>query len=734
MLFDEKSLKRVEKIAEENSRIAAALESLKLECGSYDKAKIAETKEFIAYLKGRSSLGYTKLLRYGNNIRDLSATCVKLAFLYKLMSDEQALHAAKEFLALICETDPWLYQGFSDGWNADLWTADISANMSVCYDTLKNVLSEEQKNDIIDSIINKGIYPIYNDWVNPLTRVHALDSMGHNWWSVIVAGMGVALVCIGKELAAEHGMKNYGDVLEETITGLLEWYNYPGNILQNKKVNFGKAGDYIEYVGYMNYAFSNLVIFDELLQKELSDDRIYQKELFEKIPQFLLAFSYHADGRDGFADFGDTPFSTKTGYPLFYFINKCEHDQLNEFVKRNYPVITHPYDFYFYPDENKLKEKELKNTLVYNDAGYAVMRSGYDRDASVFAMKAGDSWNHNHLDVGTFELIDRGHRFIADSGSCSYSNDLYRSYYTKPAAHNIITCAGKGQVEESIYTGTKFSGSFPVVLEGRNYRYMLADCTGAWQNVYQRMYRHVLDLDGVIVMVDDVQTYEDTTLTAQLHTAGKVSLRNDGFEISFDDASMRVYQFAKSGAAFGTKVGYLHAVAETAATEEYADPIDYVETRFKTEDKRQKLITCFVLPSSNRQIKEISMDIGEDMQILTIRDEDGKVQKLAVNIRADGRVMHRNGISEYKSIRTDAFLSYFEETNGVVSAYAMHNGSFLMRDGRMLVSSLIKQDVYADTKNNSMIAQTTSPTAITMEKDDAIIRKTLNKGVNHIAL
>lgn len=37
-----------------------------------------------------------------------------------------------------------------------------------------------------------GILPSLNDWSLPGKRIHALDPMGHNWWSVWVSSPGVA--------------------------------------------------------------------------------------------------------------------------------------------------------------------------------------------------------------------------------------------------------------------------------------------------------------------------------------------------------------------------------------------------------------------------------------------------------------------------------------------------------------------------------------------------------------
>ena len=36
-----------------------------------------------------------------------------------------------------------------------------------------------------------GVEPLAGDWLDPAKRIHALDSMGHNWWMVCVGAAGL---------------------------------------------------------------------------------------------------------------------------------------------------------------------------------------------------------------------------------------------------------------------------------------------------------------------------------------------------------------------------------------------------------------------------------------------------------------------------------------------------------------------------------------------------------------
>ena len=44
---------------------------------------------------------------------------------------------------------------------------------------------------------------------------------------------------------------------------------YPGNVLQNKKANFGEKKDYIEFLGYMTYGFSMYALLETFTAMKL---------------------------------------------------------------------------------------------------------------------------------------------------------------------------------------------------------------------------------------------------------------------------------------------------------------------------------------------------------------------------------------------------------------------------------------------------------------------------------
>ena len=66
-------------------------------------------------------------------------------------------------------------------------------------------------------------------------------------------------------------------------------------------------------------------------------------------------------------------------------------------------------DFLFYPLALALKDHGYPDPPLLGicpHTGYAMCRTGYGKNDRFFAIKTGESWNHNHLDAGSlFYLI-----------------------------------------------------------------------------------------------------------------------------------------------------------------------------------------------------------------------------------------------------------------------------------------------------------------------------------------
>lgn len=96
----------------------------------------------------------------------------------------------------------WCGSGLADkdpAWHSELNTARFCFGFAIGYDAVHDVLTENERQIVRKSLIYKGILPDIRDWVLPDRRIHAMDSMGHNWFIVCVAMAGLAALSVRRE-------------------------------------------------------------------------------------------------------------------------------------------------------------------------------------------------------------------------------------------------------------------------------------------------------------------------------------------------------------------------------------------------------------------------------------------------------------------------------------------------------------------------------------------------------
>ena len=81
-------------------------------------------------------------------------------------------------------------------WHSELNTARFCYGYAVGYDSIYDFLSEDERKTVAGAMVRLGILPTLDDWILGEKRIHALDSMGHNWWSVCVSMAGLAALSV----------------------------------------------------------------------------------------------------------------------------------------------------------------------------------------------------------------------------------------------------------------------------------------------------------------------------------------------------------------------------------------------------------------------------------------------------------------------------------------------------------------------------------------------------------
>jgi len=644
--------------------------------------------------KRAQQFGGNKVYTRGNFLRVATTRATELAFHHAITGNAASLQIAAQITNWVCAEREWTAQASRNGWKSDLWTADYSFAVGLNISLAGAEAGEAAEFAWRKALLEKGVRPLLSDWIDPETRLHALDSMGHNWWSVCASGAALGLFCVRHEWAEADGW------LERVAEGLVEFFNYPGNILQNKQRTFGAEGDYIEPVGYLDYTLHHLLLVLDLYREAYGRDLAAELPVLEKIPDYYLAgIQPLRDGfqRLNFGNMGSRSMSIEGHHnPVatwLWLAGRYQRGDLMHLIRQMGRRPETMLEFLFWPEDVAESDfSSLGHTKIFQNIGTAILRSGYDPDATVFAIKTGEKWNHNHSDAGSFILSSAGREFIVDPGITEYTNSLNGSYFWRSDAHNVILHGGRGQNEEMHHLGTKFMGRIAGQLDSPGYRYVLADATGPWEGIYQRFYRHVLWIDQYIVLVDDVMAAYAAPWSQLLHYRGEAIRQGSRTEIQNGGETLVVHHVHPPHFECESREGAISQPVKNPWKHEcQIEKETYLAFQYPAKDRREKFIQVFELPGGvNSQIERIE---GGDISGVRITTSQ-KCWEIICNHLADGRTMHQNAWTNHGRWSTDAFLLVSEWTaKGQLQSFGMHNGSSAKLDSRMLYSSLLKGDL-----------------------------------------
>jgi hypothetical protein len=574
-------------------------------------------------------------------------------------------------------------------WNSELNTARFCYGYAVGYDSIHDCLSPEDRQTIARDMIRLGILPTLNDWVLGEKRIHALDSMGHNWWSVCVSMAGLAsLSLIGDEPQAETWVKQVSEAFDE-------WFYYTGNVLQNKSINFDRHGAFYESVSYANYALSEYLLF-RLACSNTPGKPPRDIGHLEKAGDFFVNTAYPTSDSVLSVNFGDSSTgATGARTVRLLLANGYEADQYHWYLDRTDQGLGDPVGLVYYePAPSKKLPADFPTSVIYPDIGWAVLRSSWENDATMLAVKSGFAWNHAHPDAGSFILFHGGRPLIIDSGNCSYSRREYTSYYRQSKAHNVILLDGRAQNPEDCGgpdRGVKTPGKLHHLLDAADLKYLYADATGPTSWLFSRNYRHFLWIGGVILIFDDVRAHEAGKLEWLLHYEGQAETDGPDIRLSNGDRAKAIVRplFPED-----------MTIAERKGLKDHSPDTEvaYLALSPRTDLPEAKFVTA-ILPTSqtsDRNLPKLSKLEGRNMVGARV-EEGGSVTDVYLNLQADGRRMHRNSNNVIDGWETDAYLfavtrAVGADPNNPDSAvrYFVACGSYLRKDGRLILDCLSK--------------------------------------------
>src|SRR6202012_4357316 len=250
-----------------------------------------------------ASSGPGQQQNFGTPGDQMSEMGLTLGLLHHLTGDKRYADKLREAMFYYAQYARWTAPSFphrSPPWYSELDTAKFGFGYAAGYDALCDVLTEADRKKLAAIMIEKAVLPILNDWVLPGTRIHSLDSMGHNWWGVCVSGAGLcALALLGDEARAQGWI----DAID---AGFKQWFDYQGNVLQNRVATFERTGPSYEGVGYTDYGVHEYLCYRWAWQNTFAGQKAADMEPLNHLARYLLHTLYPASSGFYTVNFNDS--------------------------------------------------------------------------------------------------------------------------------------------------------------------------------------------------------------------------------------------------------------------------------------------------------------------------------------------------------------------------------------------------------------------------------------------
>ncbi len=685
--------------------------------------RVENAKKMIKTDKARSE-AWNQILKEAdallekNDIRKMEY----LALAYQMTGDKRYGEKLRTMLLDIAKIPSWADAEMmmrNPAWRSELQMAHKSFQIAVAYDAVYNILSDKERKEIAQGVWRLAGEPLLGDWLLDDSRIHSLNSMGHNWWTSCV-GMGGLLA-----LSISNEVPEAADAAKKAVDALPEWFGFAGDEIQMKPKTFDRNGGMYESINYASFGIAEALLLRMAWLNSHPGENLPEITQMALIPSFFAHVAYPRDGMLYSINFGDSHKNVtgESGMALAYamgakdpvtlwYINQLEPNQHREGFPLNFPM-----GLLYIPDTSKAPATpDLPTSHLWEDFGWATMRDSWDKNATMLAVKSGMTWNHSHADANSLILFHKGTDIIKDAGNCSYGKPEYRNYFFQSDAHNVVKFNGEGQPRAQQYHGSPLPGNVSSLLDGGNVKYVMANGTGPMSRWLSRNYRHYLWIDNVIYVIDDLVSHEPGSFEWLWHPGGEVKKRGGDLEITSGESAVVLRPLYPEPLA---PSNYVHDYPNMlwwevieGPTEDLKGTEEYYSLHLPKTTDRVKGVTAIILKDSPDQKELPKMTRIEGKDWIGIRNVyNGKVTDLYINQLADGRLMHLNSWIDANGWTTDAYMlavTYDEGTDpSKASEVTMIHGGALKRDGKLMHSSRAKQNVIASVKNGTFTARKT---------------------------
>ncbi len=672
-----------------------------------------------------------------------------LGLVYRMTGEEKFANKLKELLFNYTSKTTWEGKTLlnrNPPWIGGLGTSHTSYDIAIGFDCIYKYLNSSEKEELAQGIVRLGIQPARHDWLDTTTNMHTYDTMGHNWWSACVYMSGIASLAVRNEIPEAT---KWAKEVEDSAS---EWINYSGSLLQNKPTTFDSDGGFYESVWYGTYGTSQYLLFRYAFTNVWPNAPKITSPIIEKIADFFINTTYFVKGgKDLAVNFGDSKINAhgdRIVRLLWHLGYKSQENEwyMNHITNGENNDSNAAEALILHPDKKELASNFLNDrpkSHLYKDMGWATLRNSWEDNATMLAVKSGFTWNHAHADAGSFILFHNGKNLIIDSGTGSYLNPLFTEYYCQSEAHNVVMFNGQGQNRNDPYFGNVNAGSVHNLIEGEDFKYVLANATGPYSHILARNYRNFIWVGDVILVLDDLLAYEPGQFEWLLHYNGESTLKG-GIDLTIKDGNSKIRvrplfpeTFPPGGERphdFPEHMRLTEKIGYESHHPENKKPYWSISHFEKTT--RTKFVSAIILETEENEnnLPIITKEEGKDYLKVSITQK-GETTVMYFNLLADGRLKHRNSLITIEGWETDAYLTVFKFKEGAdqtkisnLEELFIGHGSYVRRNGQVLMHSLSKYTALIEgfSKTPNVIFEGQSNATINLYSENPLQNVNLN--------
>ncbi|HEY9189069.1 MAG TPA: heparinase II/III family protein [Ignavibacteria bacterium] len=603
-----------------------------------------ETLVNINFDEKKSFIEKAEFNRHWDHLRVINGIVLQSAFVFLITDDKRHEELAKIGIKKILEYNNWDYFIEKDT-NKIIGMQigpDTTITMCLAYDWLNERLSDTEKDNIIQGIINKGVSACYN------SLYYMRNPEKSNLW----------LILPDEQIKFEADTKRWPYFLNKTnlkiipTTGLTfasvllydkhpdakKWLELARWAVETSAKIYYKDGSYDEGVSYWDYSTRHIIMAVELLRRNLNIDYtndVNFKGSIKFVLQMMAPFKDFKFATVNFSDAGFNPDATAG-----FWVAKQFKDGLAQYASQNISGRRNMFAFIYY-DKNINPQPPSKQDLnVKFDVGWIVSRTGWTEEDSLLAFRGGNPANHEHADRNSFIFQAFGDRLLHDPMGAAYRASEKHWVLRLTEAHNAVLIDGKGHFFHDGKEGTNMTIAKATTLK---FEYddkltkIISDATQPYNLVNKDVKKVIRTLyffkPDIIILVDEVEKKNNPSkIQVRFHpfnldAKASVSLKDDNcFIISRPYAKLFGKIFSKQNMKINTskldipKDNIVFPNANANVPQEFP----FVEGSTQIPEKKS-IIISFLIAQKSEIKEEPIINYSEKANSLLIEVQNNKI-------------------------------------------------------------------------------------------------------------